>query len=338
MSDRILITGAAGFIGYHLARKYLKEGQQVMALDNLNDYYDVSLKTARLEQLRAEGLQTFYKEDVSDAHSLQAVFQEAKPNLVVHLAAQAGVRYSLENPGAYLSSNLVGFGNILECCKAGKIQHLVYASSSSVYGANTQMPFSVEDAVNHPVSLYGATKRSNELLAHAYSHSFGLATTGLRFFTVYGPWGRPDMALFLFTSRILRGEPIDVFNGGRMLRDFTYVDDIIGGIDLVLRKPPTGTNDPQPEWGPAKSSAPFRIHNIGNSNPVELMDLIHALESKLGKEANCNMLPMQTGDVPATYADISTLQEEFGFQPSTSLNDGMEAFVKWYRSFYSEEN
>ncbi len=334
MTDRILITGAAGFIGFHLARKYLMAGKQVVALDNLNDYYDIELKKARLRQLQEGGLNSFYEVDIASRNDLDRVFNETQPGKVVHLAAQAGVRYSLENPQVYLMSNLVGFGNILECCRNNAVEHLVYASSSSVYGANTHMPFSVDDPVDHPVSLYGATKRANELLAHSYSHSFGLPTTGLRFFTVYGPWGRPDMALFLFTSRILNGEPIDVFNEGQMLRDFTYIDDIVHGIDLVVQKPPRGSEKDQSQWGPTRSSAPFRIHNIGNNNPVKLMHLIRALEEALGEPARCNMLPMQIGDVPATYADITSLREEFGFQPSTGLADGIAAFVEWYRSYY----
>ena len=332
---RVLVTGAAGFIGYHLAEALLARGDAVIGFDNLNDYYDPTLKEARLARLREHGAFQFIRGSLEDAASVQAAFREARPARVVNLAAQAGVRYSLENPSAYVQSNLVGFLNILEGCRAHGVEHLVYASSSSVYGGNTKLPFSVHDNVDHPLSLYAASKKANELMAHTYSHLHALPTTGLRFFTVYGPWGRPDMALFLFTKAILAGQPIDVFNHGDMRRDFTYIDDIVEGVVRVLDR----TATPNPSWtasdpDPATSSAPFRVYNIGNNSPVPLLEMIACLERALGKTAEKNLLPMQPGDVPATYADVSALQQDAGFRPDTPLEEGIGKFVAWYRAYY----
>jgi UDP-glucuronate 4-epimerase len=332
---RILLTGAAGFIGFHVARRLLSRGDAVLGVDNLSDYYDVSLKEARLAQLSSEPHFEFLRLNLSDRCGVEELFRSAKPELVVNLAAQAGVRYSLENPHAYIESNIVGFLHILEGCRRAETKHLVYASSSSVYGANTQMPFSVHQNVDHPLSLYAASKKSNELMAHCYSHLYKLPTTGLRFFTVYGPWGRPDMALFLFTRAILEGRPIDVFNHGKMQRDFTYVDDIVEGVVRVLDRAPS----PDPEWtgaspDPAGSFAPYRIYNIGNHQPVELMHLISVLEQRLGKTAEKNFLPMAPGDVPATYADVDDLAKDVGFSPRTPVEIGVSRFVEWYKSYY----
>ena len=330
-----LVTGTAGFIGFHLAERLLQEGRQVVGIDNMNDYYDPSLKEARLLRLGNHRGFVNHRIGLQDRDGLMAVFDRAKPKVVVNLAAQAGVRYSLANPQAYIDSNIVGFANILEACRTHAVDHLVYASSSSVYGLNTRMPFSVGDTVDHPISLYAASKKSNELMAHAYSHLYGIPMTGLRFFTVYGPWGRPDMALFLFTRAILAGEPIKVFNNGQMRRDFTYVDDIVEGVVRVADRPAQS----DPDWSgdnphPASSSAPYRLQNIGNNNPVQLMHLIAVLENALGKKAEKEMLPMQPGDVLATYADIDPLVADVGFRPETSIEDGVARFVEWYREYY----
>ena len=332
---KILVTGAAGFIGMHVAQLLLARGDQVVGLDNLNDYYDVRLKEARLARLESRPGFRFERLDVADQAGMAALFAREGFERVVHLAAQAGVRYSLQNPQAYVQANLAGFVNILEGCRHGSIQHLVFASSSSVYGGNTKLPFSEHDNIDHPVSLYAATKKSNELMAHAYSHLFSLPMTGLRFFTVYGPWGRPDMALFLFAKAILEDRPIDVFNHGRMQRDFTYIDDIAEGVVRVLDKPAApdvGFNAAAPD--PAISNAPYRVFNIGNHQPVELMTYIETLERKLGRTAQKNFLPLQAGDVPATHADVSALREWTGFSPATSVTDGIERFVTWYRDYY----
>ena len=331
---KILLTGAAGFIGFHVARILLERGDEVVGIDNLNDYYDPRLKLARLDGLKPYANFRFLRMDVADAASLRTLFTEERFQRVIHLAAQAGVRYSLSNPNAYIQSNLVGFGNILECCRHNQIEHLVYASSSSVYGANTKMPFSTHDEVNHPVSLYAATKKSNELMAHSYSHLFGLPTTGLRYFTVYGPWGRPDMSPWLFSSAILEGRPIDVFNHGKMQRDFTYVDDIAEGtvrvMDNIAAADP-GFDSKQPD--PARSRAPYRVYNIGNHQPVELMTFIETLEQALGQPAQKNFLPMQAGDVLATYADVEDLRQDLGFAPKTTLSDGLSRWAKWFRDY-----
>jgi UDP-glucuronate 4-epimerase len=334
-SETLLITGAAGFIGFHLARVCLDRGHKVVGLDNLNDYYDPRLKHARLELLRGRAGFAFEHAALEDAAAIKRIFEAHNPSKVVNLAAQAGVRYSLENPRAYIDANIVGFLNILEACRAHKLAHLAYASSSSVYGANTRMPFSVHDNVDHPLSLYAASKKSNELMAHTYSHLFGIPTTGLRFFTVYGPWGRPDMALFKFTANILAGKPIDVFNGGHHKRDFTYIDDIVEGVYRVTFKIP----QPDPAWDsgnpdPSTAAAPYKVYNIGNSAPVELMHFIRVLEEKLGKKAQLNLLPMQPGDVPSTEADVSDLMRDVGFKPDTSVETGIGRFVEWYREFY----
>ena len=331
----ILVTGAAGFIGYHLSKRLLEEGQQVVGVDNLNPYYSVQLKQDRLQQLQAYPSFTFYPVDLADGKKVDEIFRVHAPDAVVNLAAQAGVRYSLVNPHAYVESNLVGFVNILEGCRHHGVKHLVYASSSSVYGANTKMPFSVHDNVDHPVSLYAASKKANELMAHTYSHLYQLPTTGLRFFTVYGPWGRPDMALFLFTEAILKDEPIKVFNYGRMKRDFTYIDDIVEGVVRVMRHIPS----PNPDWSgdapdPGSSYAPYRVYNIGNDQPVELMEMIALLEQALGKEAKKEFLPMQPGDVPATWADVTDLMQDVGFKPATPLKEGIQRFVAWYCTYY----
>lgn len=333
----ILVTGAAGFIGYHLSQRLLDRGDTVVGLDNLNDYYSVQLKENRLSQLTSREGFSFHRLDLSDANGVQRLFEEEPFDAVVNLAAQAGVRYSLENPRAYIDANIVGFSNILEGCRNSEsVKHLVYASSSSVYGANTLMPFSVHHNVDHPVSLYAATKKSNELMAHCYSHLYGLPTTGLRFFTVYGPWGRPDMALFLFTKAIIDGQPIKVFNHGRMRRDFTYVDDIVEGVIRVTDRIP----EPNAEWSgdapdPGTSRAPYKIYNIGNNQPVELMHLIEILEGALGKTADKQMLDIQPGDVPATYADVDDLIRDVGFKPSTPIEDGVQNFVDWYREYHN---
>jgi len=332
---KILVTGAAGFIGSCLSEKLLARGDEIIGVDNLNDYYDVSLKMARLARIETHPAFTFYKLDIADRAGMEELFRSERPQRVVHLAAQAGVRYSLENPHAYIEANIVGTTNILEGCRHNEIEHLVYASSSSVYGASTNMPFSVHDNIDHPVSLYAATKKANELMAHTYSHLYGLPTTGLRFFTVYGPWGRPDMSLFLFTRKILAGEPIDVFNFGNHRRDFTYVDDIVSGIIGSL----DSVAAPNPDWDsdkpdPATSKAPYRIYNIGNNSPVELMDFIGALEDCLGIKAIKNMLPLQPGDVPDTYADVTALVEDVGYRPATPIRQGIENFVSWYKEYY----
>ena len=332
---RVLLTGIAGFIGFHLGKRLLARGDEVLGLDNLNEYYDVTLKEARLAQLKGQPGFHFYKVEVADREAVSRLFKEHKPEVVVHMAAQAGVRYSLENPYAYIDSNLLGFANVLEGCRHHGVKHLVFASSSSVYGANTKMPFSVHDNVDHPVSLYAATKKANELMAHTYSHLYSLPVTGLRFFTVYGPWGRPDMALFLFTKAILEGRPINVFNFGKMRRDFTYIDDIVEGVIRVLDKPA----QPDAKWSgdapdPSSSRAPYRIYNIGNNSPVELMRCIEVLEQCLKRKAEKNMLPLQPGDVPETWADVEDLVRDVGFKPSTPIEVGIERFVKWYRSYY----
>ncbi|MEY3019671.1 MAG: UDP-glucose 4-epimerase [Actinomycetota bacterium] len=332
---RVLVTGAAGFIGMHLSLRLLERGDEVVGIDDLNAYYDVSLKEARLARLVGHPAFTFERLDIADRPAMERAFADHRPERVVHLAAQAGVRYSLENPHAYVESNLVGFLHVLEGCRSSGVEHLVYASSSSVYGANTRLPFAVSDAVDHPVSLYAATKKSNELMAHVYSHLFALPTTGLRFFTVYGPWGRPDMALFLFTRAMLAGEPITVFNHGRMRRDFTYIDDIVEGVVRVLDRPaePDPGFDPD-DPDPATSSAPFRVFNIGNDRPSELTRYIEVLESELGIEAIRDLQPMQPGDVPATWADVTALTEAVGFAPDTPIEVGIARFVAWYREFY----
>ena len=331
-----LITGAAGFIGMHTSLRLLERGDNVIGLDNLNDYYDVTLTLARLARLHAHGIFSFHKLDVVDRDGVAALFEAQKPQRVIHLAAQAGVRYSITNPHAYIDSNVRGFSNMLEGCRHNGIEHLVYASSSSVYGGNTAMPFREHHNVDHPVSLYAATKKANELMAHTYSHLFNLPTTGLRFFTVYGPWGRPDMALFLFANAMLSGKPIDVFNNGNMVRDFTYIDDIVEGLIRVADKIAT----PNPSFDaakpdPATSSAPYRVFNIGNNRPTKLMDYIGALETSMGIDAQKNYLPMQPGDVPATAANTDELNAWVGFKPNTAVADGVRRFADWYRSYYS---
>ena len=332
---KILITGTAGFIGHALALRLLNEGNEIIGVDNLNDYYDVQLKKDRLAQLLDHDNFSDWRLDLEDAEGIGSLFKKQQPQRVVNLAAQAGVRYSLSHPQAYVSANLAGFVNILEGCRYNGVEHLVYASSSSVYGANTRMPFSVHDNVDHPVSLYAASKKANELMAHTYSHLFQLPTTGLRFFTVYGPWGRPDMALFLFTRNILAGEPIDVFNHGNHLRDFTYIDDIVEGIVRTVEN----IARPAPDWSgdspdPGTSTAPYRLYNIGSNNPVKLMDYIETLEKCLGKTAVKNMLPLQAGDVPATFADVDDLVNDMDYRPDTPLETGVAAFVHWYRDYY----
>ena len=332
---KILVTGAAGFIGFHTSELLLSRGDEVIGLDNLNDYYDVSLKEARLAKLSGRPGFRFHRLELSDRAGMEALFAQEKPQRVIHLAAQAGVRYSIQNPHAYVDSNLVGFMNILEGCRHHGVEHLVYASSSSVYGANTTMPFSVHHTVDHPLSLYAATKKANELMAHTYSHLYRLPTTGLRFFTVYGPWGRPDMAMFLFTKAILAGQPIDVFNQGKMRRDFTYIDDIVQGVvrtcDRLASVNPN-CNGAAPD--PGTSSAPYRIYNIGNNQPAELMHVIDCLEKTIGKTVEKRMLPMQAGDVPATYADVDALTEAVDFKPATPIELGIERFIAWYREYY----
>ncbi len=332
---KVLVTGSAGFIGSNLALRLLARGDEVIGIDNLNDYYEVSLKEARLQRVRAHDGFTDLRLDLEDRDGIAAAFAAYRPDRVVNLAAQAGVRYSIENPLAYVDTNLVGFAHILEGCRHTGVEHLVYASSSSVYGANTHMPFSVHDNVDHPLSLYAASKKANELMAHTYSHLYRLPTTGLRFFTVYGPWGRPDMALFKFTRAILAGEPIPVFNYGRHRRDFTYIDDIVEGVIRVLDRIP----EPNPAWSgdapdSATSSAPYRLYNIGNNQPVELLHYIEVLERCLGREAEKELLPLQPGDVPDTYADVTDLVEQLDYKPATSVEDGVDRFVDWYRDYY----
>jgi UDP-glucuronate 4-epimerase len=332
---RILVTGAAGFIGSALSGRLLARGDEVLGYDNLNAYYDPALKEARLSRLTGAPGFSFVRAALEDRPALEKAFADFKPQRVVNLAAQAGVRYSIENPHAYVESNLVGFINVLEACRHGKVEHLVYASSSSVYGANRKLPFSVQDAVDHPVSLYAATKKANELMAHTYSHLYGLPTTGLRFFTVYGPWGRPDMALFLFTRKILAGEPIEVFNHGRHTRDFTYIDDIVEGVVRTLDRVPA----PDPAFDPlhptpASSAAPYRVYNIGNHQPVQLERYIEVLEAKLGRKAEKILLPLQPGDVPDTAADVEELRRDTGYSPATPVETGISRFVDWYRDFY----
>lgn len=330
----LLITGSSGFIGFHLAKKMLEKGKEVIGIDNHNDYYDVSLKEARWQQLQKYDNFIFEKIDIAESALVNKVFERYPIQRVVNLAAQAGVRYSIKNPLAYIHSNVLGFTNIIEACRHHHVEHLVYASTSSVYGANSKQPFSEKDGVDHPLAIYAATKRSNELIAHSYAHLYSLPSTGLRFFTVYGPWGRPDMALFLFTKAILNDQPIDVFNHGNMLRDFTYIDDIVEGVSRAIDQ----TAKPDPDWNsfspnPASSNAPYRIYNIGNHQPIKLMDYIHALEKALGKKASLNMLPMQDGDVLSTYADVSLLEKDFNYRPVVSVDQGVEAFVQWYKSF-----
>ncbi|MCY4044016.1 MAG: NAD-dependent epimerase [Cellvibrionales bacterium] len=335
---KVLVTGAAGFIGFHLSQYLLERGDQVVGIDNLNDYYAVSLKEARLNLLTPNSNFTFEKIDVADRSAMESLFEAHKPDKVVHLAAQAGVRYSIENPLAYIDANLVGFGHILENCRHHNVQHLVYASSSSVYGANTKVPFSVHDNVDHPVSLYAATKKANELMAHTYSHLYQLPTTGLRFFTVYGPWGRPDMALFKFTKAILEGKTLDVYNYGKHRRDFTYIDDIVEGVIRTL----DNTATPNPSWSsddpdPATSTAPYRLYNIGSNKPVDLLDYIKAIETALGTKSELNLLPLQPGDVVDTYADVDALVEDVNYHPSTPIDEGINAFVEWYKDFYEKD-
>jgi UDP-glucuronate 4-epimerase len=333
--QKVLVTGAAGFIGFHLTRRLLRDGCQVMGLDNINSYYDVALKEARLEALKDESNFMFVKMDLTDREQVAKLFTRQEFDVVVNMAAQAGVRYSIENPYAYLDSNLIGFVNLLECCRHNKVKHFVFASSSSVYGANSTMPFSVHHNVDHPVSLYAATKKANELMAHTYSHLYRLPTTGLRFFTVYGPWGRPDMALFLFTRAILEDQPLKVFNHGKMQRDFTYIDDIVEGVVRVMGRLP----QPNPDWSgaapdPGTSSAPYKIYNIGNNNPVELIKFIKVIEAALGKQAQKEFMDLQPGDVVATYADVDDLMEDVGFKPATPIEVGVERFVEWFKDFY----
>ncbi len=338
-NKNVLVTGAAGFIGFHLSRRLLEDGHTVVGIDNINDYYDVNLKLDRLAILQQYGNFTFHKKDIADLHDMEILFSNQNKTafeMVINLAAQAGVRYSLKNPHAYIKSNIVGFTNILECCRHNKINHLVFASSSSIYGMNEKIPFSVNDSVDHPVSLYAATKKANELMAHTYAHLYGLPCTGLRFFTVYGPWGRPDMAYFSFTKAIMESTPIDVFNFGNMKRDFTYIDDIIEGVVRVMDKVPR----PNLEWDrknpdPGSSYAPYKLYNIGNHNPVELIKFIEILENNIGKKARKNMLPMQQGDVPITYADVDDLMKNVGFKPSTPLEEGLKKFVGWYKDYYN---
>jgi len=331
----VLVTGAAGFIGFHLATRLLREGHPVVGLDNLNAYYDPTLKQARLDRLTPHPGFGFERVDLGDREAMAGVFGRHRPARVVHLAAQAGVRYSLQNPHAYVDANLVGFLNVLEGCRHHQVEHLVFASSSSVYGANTTLPFSVHDNVDHPLSLYAATKKANELMAHTYAHLYAIPCTGLRFFTVYGPWGRPDMALFLFTRAILEDRPIDVFNEGRMERDFTYVDDVVEGLVRVLARPPA----PDPGWSgahpdPGTIRAPYRIYNIGNDEPVQLLRYIEVIERCLGKTAKKNFLPLQAGDVPATRADVADLVRDFGYRPRTTVEEGVARFIAWYRAYH----
>jgi UDP-glucuronate 4-epimerase len=332
---KILVTGAAGFIGFHTCKQLLETGFDVIGLDNLNDYYDINLKNARLKILQKFKSLLFHNNNLEDKEEIDRVFREDRPNRVIHLAAQAGVRYSIEHPEVYIQSNIIGTFNILEGCRHNEVEHLVYASSSSVYGLNTNYPFSVSDDVSHPVSFYGATKVSNELMAHSYSHLYRIPTTGLRFFTVYGPWGRPDMALFLFTKAILASRPIDVYNHGSMERDFTYIDDIVEGIVRIVKKPPT----PDPHWksdspNPASSSAPYRLYNIGSNSPVRLLDFIHEIEKNLGIQAELNMMPMQDGDVKKSHAEVSDLIRDFDYTPKWTIQEGVKNFVRWYLDYY----
>ena len=332
---KVLVTGAAGFIGFHTSKALLDRSDEVVGLDNLNPYYDVKLKEARLAEISPRNHFTFIKADLADKTAIDKVFADHRPERVIHLAAQAGVRYSITNPEEYVQSNLVGFFNILEACRHNDVEHLVYASSSSVYGANTRVPFSVHDNVDHPLSFYAASKKSNELMAHTYAHLYRLPTTGLRFFTVYGPWGRPDMALFKFVGKILADEPIDVFNEGHHARDFTYIDDVVEAVLRVVDRVP----QPNSNWSgdapdPGTSSAPYRLYNIGNHSPVQLMDFIALIEKTLGREAKKNFLPLQPGDVPATYADVSDLAADVGFEPNTPIEEGIAQFVAWYRDYY----
>ena len=336
--SKFLVTGAAGFIGYHVCKALLGRGDEVVGLDNLNDYYSVQLKQDRLAKLDGRDRFSFARIDLADRDAMEALFREHRFTVVLNMAAQAGVRYSLENPHVYIGSNVVGFLNVMEGCRHNGVEHLVYASSSSVYGANTRIPFSTHDNVDHPVSLYAATKKANELIAHTYSHLYQLPTTGLRFFTVYGPWGRPDMAIYIFTEAMLAGRPIDVYNHGRMRRDFTYVDDIVEVVLRVADRPAEANTD----WtgdapDPATSAAPYRLYNVGNNQPVELTHLIETLEKCLGIKARRNLLPMQPGDIPATYADVDDLVRDVGFQPRTSIEDGVEKFVAWYRAYHAFE-
>ena len=336
---RVFITGTAGFIGFHLSRRLLKEGYHVTGIDNMNPYYDVKLKEARLDKLMPFENFSFFKTDISDRKGLKKVFENSEFDVVVNLAAQAGVRYSIENPHAYVDSNVVGFVNLLECCRHNNVKHFAFASSSSVYGANTKMPFSVHHNVDHPVSLYAATKKANELMAHTYSHLYGLCCTGLRFFTVYGPWGRPDMALFLFTKAILEEKPIKIFNHGKMQRDFTYIDDIVEGVTRIMGKLP----EPNPAWSgddpdPGTSYSKYKIYNIGNNNPIELMEFINVIEKALGKKAKKEFLDLQPGDVPATYADIDDLIKDVGFKPETPIETGIKRFISWYKEYYGSES
>lgn len=332
---KILVTGAAGFIGYHLSSLLLEQGEQVVGLDNLNDYYSVELKRARLEQIQAHENFSFVQADLADTNAINALFDRHSFSRVVHLAAQAGVRYSITNPRAYIDSNLVGFGNILEACRHSNCEHLLYASSSSVYGSNKLQPFSVHHAVDHPISLYAATKKANELMAHTYSHLYGLPTTGLRFFTVYGPWGRPDMALYLFTKAIFENQPINVFNNGQMKRDFTYIDDIVKALEKLLDTMPEPASDFDPfAPDPGSSECPYRVYNIGNSKPEELGYFIEVLERAIGREAKKNYLPLQQGDVLESFADVSDLEKVINFKPSTSIETGIENFVRWYKAFH----
>ncbi len=336
----LLVTGAAGFIGFHLCLKVIKEGCKVIGIDNINNYYDISLKKARLKKLKEKAIEyncefIFFKCDICNFKELEQIFKKYKPDQIVNLAAQAGVRYSISNPSAYIQANLVGFSNILELSKKYKIKHLLYASSSSVYGGNKKMPLSEADNVDHPISLYAATKKSNELLAHSYSHLFNIPTTGLRFFTVYGPWGRPDMALFLFTKAISNNEPINLFNNGNMIRDFTYIDDIVESIFKLIYKVPKALNNfDKLNPIPGKSWAPYRIFNIGNSSPVKLMEYVNAIEDNLGKKAEIKYLPMQPGDVEATFADTSSLQSWIEYKPSTKIRDGIKKFINWFKDYY----
>lgn len=332
---RILVTGVAGFIGFNLSKRLLDEGHYIVGIDNLNDYYDVNLKIDRLGQIKAHHNFDFYKIDLKEKREIEELFQKHKPEVVINLAAQAGVRYSIENPDVYVQSNIIGFLNILEACRYNSVKNFIYASSSSVYGANTKNPFSTSDNVDHPISLYAATKKSNELMAHTYSSLYGLPTIGLRFFTVYGPWGRPDMALFKFTKNIIEDKPIDVYNQGQMIRDFTYIDDIVESIVRLIKVTPK----PNPNWSgtspdPSSSFAPYKIYNIGNNNPEKLLDFIKAIEEKLEKSAKKNMMPMQPGDVPATYADVDDLFNTIQFRPRTSIKKGIGHFIDWYTEYY----
>jgi len=335
-NDTVLLTGAAGFIGFHVAQRLLSGGRKVLGVDSLNDYYDPKLKQARLNILGNHRDFTFVKLDLADRAESKSLFEQQRPSVVIHLAAQAGVRHSLQHPHAYVDANLEGFTNVLEGCRRNGCKHLVFASSSSVYGANKKLPFSVQDNVDHPINLYAASKKANELMAHAYSHLYGIPATGLRFFTVYGPWGRPDMAMFIFARAILAGEPIKLFNHGRMRRDFTFVDDVSQAIVRLIDRPPQRC----PEWDanhpdPSSSSAPWKIYNIGNNHPEDLMQVVELLEKEFGRTAIKEMLPMQPGDVEATYADVADLERDIGFRPATSIEDGIASFAKWYREYHS---